>query len=98
MMKNLYKDPGVIRLDTAWEAYSEPCRIIGIIWEGATTAGDTAELRGNGPSANRILWRGRTDTTNTYLGSIWGKPGIAAPDGFALSHISAGVVLVYLSE
>ena len=92
------KSAGAIVLDAVSEEYIHPCRIIGIIWEGTTTSGDRVLIRGRGGSATAVLWATRTDTTETYIGAIWGAPGVNAPDGFRAEALTAGTVYVYLSE
>lgn len=92
------KRVGPIRLTAIDQEFTEPCRIIGVLWSGSTTAGDTVEIRGRLNSATKILWPARTDTTNTYLGAIWGPPGIHAPDGFRSAVLTSGEVFVYLAE
>ena len=88
---------GPVVLSVQGDEYVNGARIAGIIWEGATTAGDTVEIRER-DSGNRI-WKGRTDTTNTYLGAVGiGARGVHAPSGFKLVQISAGEVSVYLEE
>ena len=85
-----------IVLSVVGDTYTDSCRIQMIIWEGATTSGDTARVvdRVNGA----ILWKGRTDATQTYLGASFGKPGVPAPNGFRLETLGAGTVTVYLCE
>jgi len=92
------KRVGPIRLVAAGDEFAESCRIIGCLWVGSTTAGDTVEIRGREESATAILWSARTDTTNTFLGAIWGTPGIHAPDGFRAAVVASGEVFVYLAE
>lgn len=92
------KRVGPVRFTAAGQEWTEACRIIGVLWSGTTTAGDTVEIRGRGESATAILWPARTDTTNTYLGAIWGPPGIHAPDGFRAAILASGEVFVYLAE
>ena len=82
---------------TVGDAYVQGAQIAAIVWVGATTAGDTVVVRHRGDPSN-VLWKGRTDTTNTYQGANIGPNGIHAPNGFYLQQISAGEVLVYLKE
>lgn len=70
-------------------------QILAIVWEGVTVSGDRAELRAVG---GRLIWSGRTDTTQTYLGINLGPTGMAAPEGIVCAVLSAGRVLVYLKE
>ncbi len=100
MMVELAQNP--IVLETAGDAFSNSARVGLIIWEGSTTAGDTCTLlhgisSGNGEE-ERLLWPGRTDTTDTYIGAHFGPFGLNAPKGFHLSAISAGRVVVYLMQ
>lgn len=88
---------GPVVLSVAGDAFVQPAQIAAIVWVGATTAGDTVEIRHRGTPAN-VLWKGRTDSTNTYLGANIGPNGIHCPNGFAIEQISAGEVLVYLKE
>ena len=85
-----------IEFTAAGQSYQSSCRILAVVWEGSTTAGDTAELRLRNPS--RRFWRGRANDINTYLGINWGPYGIHARYGFTLAQLSAGTVYVYLSE
>lgn len=87
---------GPILMTVAGDRFVKPARILMIIWEGSTSAGDTAEIKD--PETNQLLWPGRANDTNTYLGGNFGAEGIHCPNGFALTKISAGRVLVYLRE
>ena len=88
---------GPVVMSVQGDEYVNGARIAGIIWEGATSAGDTVELRER-DSGNRI-WKGRTDTNNTYLGAVGiGVRGIHCPSGFRLVQISGGEISVYLEE
>ena len=46
----------------------------------------------------RLIWSGRTDTRQTYVGINLGPTGITAPDGIVCAVLSAGRVMVYLKE
>ena len=92
------KPIGAIIFTAAGQEWDQPCRIIGILWEGTTTAGDRAELKGRGPSNTAMFWPGKTDTTSTYMGMNWGRPGLHAPDGFRVGRLDSGTLYVYLSE
>lgn len=92
------KPVGAVRFTAAGQEHTEPCRIIGVIWVGTTTAGDTVRIQGRGGSQNAVFWPAQTDSTNTFLGAIWGAPGLHAPDGFRAATLSAGEVFIYLSE
>ena len=88
---------GPVVLTVVGDAYIQPARILAILWEGATTSGDTAEVRSR-TAPDALLWKGRTNTTQTYQGVNLGAHGLAAPLGFRLAQLSAGQVLVYLRE
>lgn len=83
-------------LTTAGDVITTGLRVLAIIWEGATSAGDTALILDRG--SNAVLWAGRTDASNTYLGANFGPEGIPCPDGVRLSQISGGRVFVYPRE
>lgn len=78
--------------------YTMPCRIMGILWVGPTTSGDSVLIKGRLGSKNSVLWPAQTDVSNTYLGFSWNQPGLHAPDGFKAELIAAGTVYVYLAE
>jgi hypothetical protein len=83
-------------LTNVGDSFVDACRISAIVWEGATSSGDTVTLRHR--ITNEVLWSGRTNTTQTYQGINLGPHGEHAPNGFFLSQISAGRVLVYISQ
>ncbi len=85
---------GPVVLEVQGDEYTEGARIRGIIWEGATTSGDTAELRCR--ETGNLLWPGRTGDTQTYLGGM--DIDIHAPFGFRLTQISSGRMAVFLRE
>lgn len=87
---------GPVILSVIGDRYIQSARILAIIWEGETVAGDTAVVED--PQGNGRIWRGRANDTNTYVGGNFGEKGIHAPNGFALTQISAGSVSVYLRE
>lgn len=87
---------GPVIMSVVGDAYIEGARLRAVVWEGASTSGDTIELRER--TSGAILWRCRTADTQTYLGISWGEEGIHAPSGFRLSQISSGQILVYLAE
>ena len=92
------KPPGAILFTAAGQHYDASCRIIGCLWVGSTTSGDRAMIRGQGKSQNATFWPAQTDVSNTYLGAIWGPPGIQAPDGFRAERLDSGTLYVYISE
>ena len=85
-------------LSSAGHEWNQPCRIMGIIWEGTTNQGDRVEVKGRDASSNSIFWPAKTDMTSTYMGMTWDSPGMAAPDGFRASRLDSGVLYVYLAE
>lgn len=87
---------GPFVLSVAGDAYPHACRILAVIWEGATTAGDTVTL--NSIATGGVLWPGRANDTNTYLGANFGPEGIPCQSGFRLSQISNGTLYVYIRE
>ena len=89
---------GPIVLTATGQEFLDPCRIIGCLWVGSTTSGDVVQINGRRTSKNNQLWACQTDVSNTYLGAIWGTPGIHAPDGFRAEILGAGRIYVYISE
>lgn len=87
---------GPVVMSVVGDTFVQGARILAVVWEGSTTAGTTAEL--NCPVTGRLLWVGRANDTNTYLGVNVGVEGIHAPNGFRLVSISGGRLLVYLRE
>ncbi len=87
-------DPNPIELQQVGDIYTDNGRIGLIIWEGSTTIGDACELRN--PKTGRLLWPGRTDTTNTYLGVSMMPFGLDIPNGFRVTKLDAGRLLVYI--
>ena len=88
---------GPVVMTTVGDAFVEGAQIATIVWTGATTAGDTVALHHRG-TPDALLWEGRTDSTQTYLGANVGPNGIHAPGGFYCKQISAGKLLIYLKE
>lgn len=83
------------------QAHTETARILSVIWEGSTTAGDTAELwarQGDNQPSEALIWAGRASDTNTYQGVSLGPYGIRAREGFYAKILAAGRLLVYLRE
>mgnify|MGYP001571123883 FL=1 len=87
---------GPVVLSVVGDEFLVPVRIGAVIWEGATTSGDTVEL--HCPKTLSLLWAARTDVSQTYLGASIPMEGIHAPHGFRLTKISAGRLLVYVRE
>jgi hypothetical protein len=73
--------------------YAQGCCIAAILWEGASTSGDTVEVSKNDTA--ELIWAGRTNTTQTYLGANLGS-GVLCPAGFNVGKLSSGRLLVYL--
>jgi hypothetical protein len=87
---------GPVVLSTQGDEFIDGARIEAVIWEGATTSGDVAKLicRGTGS----LLWKGRTDGVQTYIGGNLGPKGVHAPYGFKADPLPAGTIMVYLME
>ncbi len=83
-------------LSVAGDQFVEAARIMSILWEGATTAGDRATVVDR--VTNALLFPFRTDGSHTFLGISFGPHGMPAPNGFKLQQISAGRVCVFLRE
>ena len=84
---------GPIVLAVVNDEFVLPAQIRAVVWEGATTAGDTCEVRDR--SSNSLLFKGRAVGTQTWEGMVL---GMSAPSGFRLTQLSSGRVLVYLAE
>lgn len=69
--------------------------LIGIVWTGATTAGDTCIVKER--LAGRV-WEGRATGTNTYIGISYPDDGIVSEGGFEVESIDSGTVYLYLRE
>ena len=88
---------GPVVMSAAGDAFIEGARILTIIWESSTSAGNTCILRARG--SNALLWKGRADSDHTYQGANFGPHGIPAPGGFVLAKIDGtGTLMVYLRE
>lgn len=87
---------GPVIMSVAGDSFIQGARILAVLWEGATTSGDTTSLTERDTGA--LIWAGRTDSTQTYQGANFGEAGVHCPSGFRLQSISAGRVLVYLRE
>jgi hypothetical protein len=68
-----------------------------IIWEGATTAGDTVQIVHNGSKGHRF-WAGRASGTQTYQGITFPGAGQRAASGLKVSQISSGRVYIYFRD
>lgn len=87
---------GPVVMSVVGDTFIQGARILAVVWEGSTTAGNIAEL--NCPVTGRLLWAGRANDTNTYLGVNMGVEGIHAPNGFKVTNLPGGRLLVYLRE
>jgi hypothetical protein len=87
---------GPVILINVGDQFVNGCRIAAIVWEGATASGDTVVLRHR--VSNEVLWKGRTNTTQTYQGINLGPNGEHIPNGFYLAQISAGTIMVYIQQ
>jgi hypothetical protein len=70
-------------------------RIQSLVWDGASTSGDRVVLRDC--VTHELLWQGRTELTQTYLGISF-PAGLSAPRGFYADVLMSGLVIVYLWE
>lgn len=75
------------------QSHTRGCCVSAVIWEGATTSGDTAELSKN--DTGEVIWAGRTASQQTYIGANL-SPGVLCPAGFNVSKLSSGRLLIYL--
>ena len=48
---------GPVVLGVVGDTFTQPARVLAVIWEGATSSGDTAEVRSR---SGNLLWAGRT--------------------------------------
>lgn len=87
---------GPVVLVNVGDQFTDACRIAAIVWEGGTASGDTVVLRHR--ISNELLWKGRTNTTQTYQGINLGPHGEHVPNGFYLAQISAGNLMVYILQ
>lgn len=90
-------EPNPIILDVQGQKYLYSCVVGVIIWEGATSSGDTVELKKlkQGGEVGDLLWAARTDATQTYLGINLSRCGVSSRYGFQLTQHTTGRVLVY---
>jgi hypothetical protein len=70
-------------------------RIQSLVWDGASTSGDRVVLRHC--DTHELLWQGRTELTQTYLGISF-PAGLSAPKGFYADILMSGLVIIYLWE
>lgn len=78
------------------DRFPESCCIATIIWEGATTSGDRVELRKL--DGGELIWPGRTNTTQTYIGANLGPSGVSCSKGFHAAVLMSGRLCIYLRE
>lgn len=76
--------------------YLTSARIIAILWVGAGTAADLAEL--DDPVSGNSLWKGIAAAANNYTALQFAAPGLDAPNGFKCSVLASGNILVYLAK
>lgn len=86
---------GPVLLTAVGDRYVEAAHIEAVVWEGATTAGDTCEI--TCPASGALLFAGRAAGAQTWQ-SLAPTRGVSAPHGFQIKQLSAGRVLVYLRE
>lgn len=84
-----------VLLEAVGDRYAFPCRIMAIIWEGATTAGDQVEIKDL--VTGELLWPGRAADTNTYVGANFSSFNVGC-QGFIANMLDSGRVLVYLAK
>ncbi len=89
---------GPVVLRVQGDRYVDSCRIVSIVWEGATTEGDRVEFAD--PDTHELLHAMRTPDTHTYIGVTFGAKGLSAPNGFTLrtAPSTAQTIHVYLME
>lgn len=87
---------GPVVFDTVGDTYAFSGRVLAFVWEGSGTAGDRCEVKC--PVTSRLLWVGRAVDVNIYEGLNLGPTGLHCPNGFKVTQIDAGQVLVYLHE
>lgn len=84
-----------VLLQTLNDEFIDGCRILAIVWEGVTNAGNRVELT-DPTDSSKVLWKCRAGTeTQTYLGINLGEKGQSCPNGFKATTLDAGEVLVY---
>ena len=96
MAHTITNNVGPIVMTQVGDEYIDPARIVAVIWEGATSAGDLAYLYCRETGCR--LFPGRASGTQTFIGISWGLPGVAAPHGFRLGVLDSGALHVYLAE
>ena len=88
---------GPVVMTVAGDEFIQPARILAIIWEGSTNAGDTIEIVQR-EEADPLIWPARTNGVDTYLGVSFATEGVDAPNGFKLKVHQNGRIAVYLRE
>jgi hypothetical protein len=87
-----------VELTATNQTYDQPCQILAIVWHGATTVGDVVTLQYQGGSKIGKIWQARAASAVTYIHIQFGEAGLMAPNGFIVSQLNSGSVLVYLRE
>ena len=82
-------------LQTVGDNFNQECRIMSIIWTGATTDGDTAELRDF--KTMEVIWGASTSSSQTYKGIVYPKPHVGC-GGFFVSVLAAGKLIVQIAQ
>lgn len=100
-MADIAQGENPIVFTASGDRYLFPLRILAIIWEGATSQGDTArltKLKVDG-TVGKLLWPGRTNVTNTYQGLNCGPKGLHVPFGLQCTALTASTQLcIYRME
>jgi hypothetical protein len=77
------------------DAVTHPCRIVGVIWFGATTATDTVDIVSR--VSGDLKWQGYATGTQTY--AVCTALNVPCPEGIkAASWVAGTTALVYLGE
>lgn len=87
---------GPIIFEAQGDEFIDSGCVASIIWEGATTSGDRVEVRKR--EGGELIWAGRTNTTQTYLGANLGPSGVSCTKGFHAALLMSGRLLIYLRE
>ena len=69
-----------------------PVNLVGIIWTGATSAGNICTIKEIG---GEELWEGRADGTHTYVGIRFPDDGLYIKEGVEIQTLDAGKVFLY---
>lgn len=74
---------------------NEPVTVLCIIWEGATSQGDTCRIDHIGGG---LLWEGIAVSAQTYIGVNLGPEGIESPNGIEVVTLESGRIFIYFLE